>query len=206
MSNTNEPKPAHVRIGLGDSPESTTVDVDGVPQKDVCALALYMSANDAQPARLTLTRLVPPGVAATNRNSTETVVSDSGSLGHITDEYGKHHGDDVELLGVVRLIEAAARTSIADTPGRDMTALHTFLVQMTDEPRASTLADIIRDAERFRTLRKAMHVCSTGIHSGYYFTTSETMPGHSTLPTLDDYVDHLRDKHAQLHEEPRRPT
>jgi hypothetical protein len=183
--NVSEPRAAHVDVRLGEKPRHTVVYVDGQLVPDVYSLAMYASAGDVTPARLVLNRLVPPGQSAG--------VTGGGLLAFASDEYAPPR-DTIHVSGVVRLIEEAARDSLADTPARDLTAVHAFLVQLSGNPHAVQLADVIRDAERYRAVRRDAGE-DTALDVRVF-----------TAEQLDEIADYLRDEHAKLHEEPRRPT
>jgi hypothetical protein len=203
--NVSEPRAAHVNVRLGETPRDTAVYIDGRLVPDVYSLAMYASAADVSPARLVLNRVMPPGQSAPGRDGRASVAARVGKLLAFSSEEYAPPRDTIDVSGVVRLIEEAARDSLADTPVRDLAAVHAFLVQLSDNPHAVQLADVIRDAERYRALRAWCdddERPSAKGNIGFVLVDDYSL----TSAMLDEHADRLRDEAAQANEEPRRPT
>lgn len=172
-----------VRVTLGETPEATVITIDGRRLENILRVALLADANGPRVARLTVHRFRPavPDLYLGSGGIVETV--DAGP------------GVDVQLEGVadvVELIEEQARESLKGSDTKN--ALHVFMIQ-GDDGRATTLADIVRNHERYLAIRA---------------TAGEDIGIDARLVTaaeLDAAADTLRGQLAQSGDgEPRRPT
>lgn len=177
---TDTPEHVHLTLSLAPRARDTILAIDGeiVTWAERCTLTLSRDhPND--PARLTIVW------RDVGRGEPRRVEEYFASLGRVS--------------GVVELMKEQAIT--ADTVPAD--ALTTFMIRLgtEDDPRVSTLRDILTDAERFRALRAYVEGPVESID--LFPRDVQALDGKE----LDTLADALRTELTQAGDgEPRRPT
>lgn len=199
-SASNPPQPSGesqtfhtVRILMGERPADTALELDGRELANVERFTLTSAAGDANPATLTLVRIVSREEAAFRG-----VLVERDDAPRVADDYTTAE-TSIDVAGVVRVVEESARASLMLE--RDPAALHAFMIR-GDDGGTSTLGELVRDAERYRALRQHLEQHLAGLT--FQMFGDGTGDSIATGAALDEETDALRARSLH-HDEPRRP-
>jgi hypothetical protein len=171
-----------VAIALGPHAHDTTIKIAGVAQRNVERFVMQQRAGD-QRARLELVRIDVEG----------DVDERSGELPRFVETI--EDGADITIAGLADVVELLQRegTRAANEGGLVLTS---FMINERSDPGAIALADLVRDAKRYRALRLMLerHEGTTLVVENLHGAEVDTA---TAVDQLDAMTDGLRAQMAR---------